>query len=81
MSKIDELKGAVNQLEVDVAELTDAEKAEEQWSHLDLTRRDGSGAQDERHESSGEKARERVWRAKQKVNTQKELIANLTNAV
>jgi hypothetical protein len=81
MSKIVELKSAVNQLEVDIAELTDAENAEAQWSHQDQNRRDGSGAQDERHDRMGRDARDRVWRAKQKVNTQKTLIANLANVI
>lgn len=81
MNKIVELKDAVQQLEVDVAALKDAEQGEAEWTRHDLNRRDGSGAQDERHDRMGREARERVWRAKQKVNTQKALIANLANGI
>lgn len=81
MSKIVELKDAVHQLEVDVAALTDAEQEVADWDYSDLHRRDGSGAQDERHERMGREARERVWQASRKVQLQKDLIAKLTSAI
>lgn len=81
MNKIVGLKDAVHQLEVDVAALTEAERGVANWSELDRTRRDGSSAQDERHESLGQEARERAWQAKQKVNSQKDRIAQLTKAI
>jgi hypothetical protein len=81
MSKIEELKYAVHQLEVDVAALTDAMREVENWRGHDLNRRDGSSAQDERHARRGEDASELVWQARQKVKLQNELIAKLTNAI
>ncbi|GKS87486.1 hypothetical protein AVMA1855_25060 [Acidovorax sp. SUPP1855] len=81
MSKIVELKDAVHQLETDVAALTAAEREVENWSYQDLNRRDGSSAQDERHERMGREARESAWQAKQKVNSQKNLIAELARAI
>jgi hypothetical protein len=80
MSKMDELKQAVAQLEVDIAELSAAEKELSNWEDHDLHRRDGSGAQDARNEESGRDVRDRVWQAKQKVESQKRLIATLANA-
>ena len=76
-----ELKNAVDQLEVDLDELTKAEQAKEQWRHQDLSRRDGSWAQDERHDRMGQEADDRVRQAKQKVNAQKERFINLVNAI
>jgi hypothetical protein len=81
MSKIEELKDAVHQLEVDVAALTDAMREVEKWRGHDLNRRDGSSAQDERHERMGREARDLVWQARQKVKSQNELIAKLINAI
>ena len=81
MNKIVELKNAVAQLEIEVAALTDAEREVANWDYSDLQRQDGSSAQDERHERLGRNARERVWQARQKVNLQKDLIANLTSAI
>lgn len=81
MNKIVELKDAVNQLEADVTALMDAERELASWMHLDANRLDGSGAQDERHERMGRDARERVWQARQKVNSQKDLIAKLNIAI
>jgi hypothetical protein len=81
MKKILELKQAVEQLEACIAELSDAEKELSNWQYQDLHRRDGSSAQDARHEEFGREARDRVWQAKQKTESQKKLIATLTSAV
>ena len=81
MKKIEELKNAVNQLEVDVAALKDAEQAVKNWQYGDLHRQDGSSAQDARHERMGREAHERVSQASQKVCLQKALIAKLTNEI
>lgn len=80
-AKIVELKAAVEQLEVAVVALKQAEQEEANWKFSDLHRQDGSGAQDERHERMGRNASERVSQASQKVNLQKDLIAKLTRAI
>lgn len=81
MNIIDELKVAVQQLEVEVAALTDAEREVANWSYSDLNRRDSSSAQDERHERISREARERASQARQKVKSRKDLIAELTNSI
>lgn len=81
MNKIVELNDAVRQLGVLVAALAAAEKELENWRYSDLNRRDGSSAQDERHERIGRDASERVSQARQKVNLQKDLIAKLNSAI
>ena len=47
------------------------------WKEHDMNRRDGSGAQDRRHEETGEWIRERVNDAQRAVAAQKSLIAQL----
>lgn len=81
MSKIDDLKEAVAKLEVDLAALGDAERGLSNWEDHDLNRRDGSGAQDARHEEMGRNASMRVTEAKHKVESQKTLVAALTGAI
>lgn len=81
MDKINALKEATQQLAVDVAELANAQRELENWKYQDQHRKDGSGTQDERHERMGRQAEDRVWNAKQKVNSQNALIATLTSAI
>lgn len=81
MSKFVELKDAVDQLEVAVAALADAEREEANWRYSDMHRQDGSRAQDERHERMGREASERVRHASQKVNLQKDLITKLISSI
>lgn len=54
----------------------DAE-ALDQWEEQDMTRRDGSGAQDRRHEERGERLRNAEWSSRQAVEKQKRYIAQL----
>ena len=81
MSKILELKDAIHQLEDDVAALANAKRELENWKEQDRHRRDGSSAQDERHERMGREASERVWQAEQKIHSQKDLIVKITHAI
>lgn len=81
MSKVLELKQAVEKLEVDIAELEAAEKELSAWRDYDLHRRDGSAGQDALHEEHGQEVRDRVWQAKRKVESQKKLVSSLANAV
>lgn len=81
MSKVDELKQAVEQLQVDVADLHAAENELNGWHEHDLRRRDGSTRQDTLHEEHGQELRDSVWHAKRKVESQKGLISTLLSAV
>jgi hypothetical protein len=81
MRKVLELKQAVEQLEVDIAALSAAEKELSDWQNYDLDRRDGSGRQDALHEENGQDARDRVWKAKQTFESQKKLVSTLASAV
>jgi hypothetical protein len=81
MNKIDALKQAVAKLEADLASLDNAERELSNWEDHDLTRRDGSSAQDARNEEMGRDARMRVRDAKHQVDAQKSAVAALTNAI
>lgn len=47
------------------------------WDDHDLTREDGSGAQDRRHEDRGSKLRDRVDVARRRVEVQQKMVADL----
>lgn len=61
------------------AELKSADDELSSWYHHDLNRRDGSGAQDRRHEERGDSLKERLYQAGKKVEAQEQLIASLGN--
>ena len=81
MSKIDDLKQAIAKLELDLAELSDAERHLSYWQDHDLNRRDGSSAQDARNEEIGRNANTRIRDAKHTVKSQKALVKALTTAI
>lgn len=81
MSNIDDIKQAVEKLGVDLATLRDAEQDLSNWEHSDLHRRDGSSAQDARHDEIGRSSREDVADARSQVESQKALIARLLNGI
>ena len=80
MTKVDELKQAVVDLEVDLQALGEAKRELDSWHDYDRNRRDGSTRQDAMHEQSGEDARHSVWSAERKVEAQKRLVASLVSA-
>lgn len=51
-------------------QLADAEAALSQWEDRDLNRRDGSMAQDRRHEDRGERLRQEVERLSHQVRSE-----------
>jgi len=77
MSNIDALKQAVAKLENDLVGLRNAEQDLANWESHDLTREDGSGAQDARHEEIGRSSREDVSEARREVASQKAVVATL----
>lgn len=81
MSKIEELKQAVEKLEVCVTALVDAERDRSNWEDHDLSRRDGSSAQDARHEEMGRTASMRVNEARREVEAQKSVVAALSKVI
>jgi hypothetical protein len=81
MSTILELKQAVQQLEVDIVDRSNAEREDSNWRDHDAHRSDGSGAQDARHEEIGRNTRERLLQAERKVKLQKEVIATILSTV
>lgn len=78
MKKIDELKAA---LEVEIDALAAADREVANWSYQDLHRQDGSGAQDARHERIGRETREHASHVRQKVESLKNQIAELTKGI
>lgn len=80
MTKVEELKQAVADLEADLQALGEAKRELDSWYDHDRTRRDGSTRQDAMHEKSGEDARHAVYVAERKVESQKRVIASLANA-
>lgn len=80
MTKVDELKRAVADLEADLQVLGEAKRGLDSWYDYDRTRRDGSARQDAMHEQSGEDARHAVYVAERKVEAQKAAIASLVKA-
>lgn len=81
MNKIDQLKQAVAKLETDLFALQSAESERSQWEDNDLTRRDGSSAQDARNDAIGRDASTRVMEAKHEVKLQKALVEKLASAI
>lgn len=77
MSDSPEKVAALQKLAQLEQELKKAEEALAQWQEHDFNRRDGSGAQDRRHEERGERLRDAVWSARQAVEAQKRFIAQL----
>ena len=77
MSDSPEKVTALQQLAQLEQELKEAEEALAQWQEYDLNRRDGSGAQDRRHEERGERMRNAVWSARQAVDARKRYVAQL----
>ena len=58
--------------------LAEAEKELADWQEYDYRRRDGSTRQDQMHEEEGRRLRDAVYRARQAVEAQKQLIASMT---
>jgi hypothetical protein len=81
MSKVLELKQAVDQLERDLGELAKAEAQLSSWQEYDLRRADGSGRQDTLHEERGRELEGQVSQAKQQVESQKRAISSLLSAI
>lgn len=81
MSSIEDIKQAVAKLEIDLAALRNAEQDLSNWEHHDLHRRDGSSAQDARHDEIGQTSRADVRDARSQVESQKALIARLLNGI
>lgn len=81
MGIIEDLKQAVARLENDLVKLRDAEQDLSNWESHDLTREDGSGAQDARHQEIGRSSRDDVSEAKRQVEAQKALVASLLNGI
>jgi hypothetical protein len=81
VNKVDELKQVVEQLGVDLAELSAAEGELSNWYSYDLRRSDGSARQDALHEEHGREAENRVSQAKKRVESQKKLVSSLVNAL
>lgn len=77
MSDSPEKVAALQKLAQLEQELKEAEEALAQWQEHDFNRRDGSGAQDRRHEERGERLRDAVSSARQAVEAQKRFIAQL----
>lgn len=77
MREIEELQQALDLLNKYVAELTDAQSELSSWQSHDLHRKDGSGAQDARHEKHGRDAQDDVYDAKRKVESQARIVAAL----
>lgn len=67
---------ALKQLENLQAELVSAGQELSIWKDHDMHREDGSGAQDRRHEETGEWLRERLREASEKVAAQKKLMSS-----
>lgn len=59
------------------ATLAGALRDMDNWEEHDRTRSDGSGAQDRRHEETGQWIRERIRDARQDIHEQNALIAQL----
>lgn len=75
MSEIEQAKAKLAELE---RALDSARQDLKSWEEYDSRREDGSGAQDRRHEESGQYRREQLEEAAEAVSQQKKLIASLT---
>lgn len=81
MNKIEELKQAVAKLESDLTELAGAERGLSNWQDQDLNRRDGSSAQDARHDEMGRQASMKLTVVQRQVDEQKTSIVALVKVI
>ncbi len=73
-----EIAAAQKQLEILEEALASAIWERDNWEHQDLNRRDGSVAQDRRHEDRGERLENKIDEAHQAAVAQKTLIISLS---
>lgn len=78
MSESPEKLAALAQLAQLEEELAGALRDLANWKEHDMNRSDGSGAQDRRHEETGEWIKERVYEAQQAIASLKAQIAQMS---
>lgn len=81
MNNIEELKQAVAKLESGLIELARAQVEVSNWQDQNLTRRDGSIAQDTRNDEMGRQADMKLMLAQRQVDEQKTSIVAVVNAI
>jgi hypothetical protein len=81
MNNIEELKQSVAKLESGLIELARAQVEVSNWQDQNLTRRDGSIAQDTRNDEMGRQADMKLMLAQRQVDEQKTSIVAAVNAI